>query len=392
MLCPVLLQHQGVTTSAGVAVAEPTELALRYHRGNTAIWAMDLVLGLLLPGTLLWSGSSARLRSLAARAGRGRWFPTVAIYGALYVVLLFVAYLPFAWYVGFVRQHEFGLSNQSAGQWLGDWIKGVLVGVGGAALVLWIPYLLLRRSPRRWWLWSGLAAMPVAALALVVTPLWIAPLFDRFGRMHDEALEARILTLARRAGIGAGRVYEVNKSEDTRLVNAYVTGVGGTQRIVLWETLIARLTPDQVGFVMAHEMGHFVLHHTFAVILGAALMATLSLYAVHRLAGRLIARYRLRFGFERLDDVASLPLLLVVAGVVSFAVTPAVLAFSRWQEREADRFGLELTRDNRAAAETFVRLQTENLGVPRQGLLFTLWRGSHPSLASRIEFANGYHP
>ncbi len=143
---------------------------------------------------------------------------------------------------------------------------------------------------------------------------------------------------------------------------------------------------------MAHEMGHFVLHHTLALVLGAALMATLSLYAVHRLARRLIARYRVRFGFDRLDDVASLPLLLMVAGMVSFAVTPAVLAFSRWQEREADRFGLELTRDNHAAAETFVRLQAENLGVPRPGLLFTLWRGSHPSLASRIEFANGYRP
>jgi len=175
-------------------------------------------------------------------------------------------------------------------------------------------------------------------------------------------------------------------------MNAYVTGVGATKRIVLWDTLIARLTPEQIEFVMAHEMGHFVLRHTLALILGAALLATLSLYAVHRLAGGLIARYRARFGFDRLDDVASLPLLLLVAGIVSFAVTPAALAFSRRQEREADRFGLELTRNNRAAAETFVRLQQENLGVPRPGLLFTLWRGSHPSLAERVEFANRYRP
>ena len=226
----------------------------------------------------------------------------------------------------------------------------------------------------------------------MVAPIWIAPLFDRFGPMRDKALEARILGLAERAGIDAARVYEVNKSEDTRLVNAYVTGLGGTKRIVLWDTLLSRLTPDQVAFVMAHEMGHFVLHHTLAIILWAALVVTLCLYAVHRVAGALIGRHCRRFGFDRLDDVASLPLLLMVGGVVSFAVTPAVLAYSRWQEREADRFGLELTRDNRAAAEMFVRLQQENLGVPRPGLLFTLWRGSHPSLASRIEFANRYRP
>jgi Zn-dependent protease with chaperone function len=388
----MLLQQQPADTAAEVAVPEPTETALRYHRGNTAIWAADLVLGLLVPGAILWTGLSARMRRLAARIARARWLPTTAAYAVLYLVLTSAVLLPFSWYVGFVREHAFGLSNQSAGQWLGDWAKGLLVGATVGALTLWIPYLLLRKAPRRWWLWTGLATIPLAALALFVGPIWIAPLFDRFGPMHDKALEARILALAERAGIGASRVYEVNKSEDTRLVNAYVTGVGGTKRIVLWDTLLDRLSADQVLVVVAHEMGHFVLHHTLAIILGAALATTLSLWAVHRLAGGLIARYHGRFGFARLDDVASLPLLLLVGGVVSFLVSPAALAFSRWQEHEADRFALELTRDNRAAAETFVRLQEENLGVPRPGLLYTLWRGSHPSLASRIEFANRYRP
>jgi Zn-dependent protease with chaperone function len=303
-----------------------------------------------------------------------------------------VVLLPFSYYVGFTRAHRFGLSNQTTEKWLGEYDKGLVVGAVVTVLVLWIPYLLLRKSPRRWWLWTGLATAPLTALALLVGPIWIAPLFDRFGPMRDQALEARILALAERAGIGATRVYEVNKSEDTKLVNAYVTGIGGTKRIVLWDTLLERLTPDQVAFVMAHEMGHYVLNHTLLIIIGAAVAVTLSLYAVHRLAGRLIARYRRRFGFDRLDDVASLPLLLLVGGLVSFIITPAVLAFSRWQEHEADRFALELTRDNRAAAETFVRLQEENLSVPRPGLLYTLWMGSHPSLASRIEFANRYRP
>jgi len=299
-------------------------------------------------------------------------------------------YLPLAWYAGFVRQHAYGLSTQSAGQWLGDWARGVAVGAVVSALVLWIPYLLLRSSPRRWWLWSGLAALPLGALALLVAPVWIAPLFDDFGPMRDKALETRILALAGRAGIDGARVFEVNKSADTRMVNAYVTGIGLTKRIVLWDTLLRRLQPDEVLFVMGHEMGHFVLHHTLAIILGAALVATLALFVVHRVAGRLIARYRDRFGFDRLADVASLPLLVLVGGVVSFVVTPGVLAWSRWQEREADRFGLEITGNQHAAAMAFVRLQQENLGVPRPGLLYTLWRGSHPSLASRIEAANAY--
>ncbi len=380
------------TTTAEVAVPEPTELALRYHRGNTAIWAADVALSLVLPAALLCTGWSARLRTLAARPGRGRWLPTIALYGALLVVVLSLVYLPFSWYVGFVREHAYGLSNQGAGQWLGDWAKGVLVGAVVAALVLWIPYLLLRLSPRWWWLWSGLTTLPLGVVALLVGPIWIAPIFDDFGPLEDARLESRILALARQAGIEGSRVYQVDKSEDTRLVNAYVTGVGGTKRVVLWDTILQRLEPDQILFVVGHEAGHYVLHHTLAVILGAALLATLSLLAVHRLAGRLIARHRRRFGFERMEDVASLPLLMLVGGLVSFIVSPAVLAFSRRLEHEADRFALELTRDNHAGATTFVRLQQENLGVPRPGLVYTLWRGSHPSLASRVEFANRYRP
>ena len=385
-------QGRGDTVASTVAVPEPTAEALRYHRGNNAVWAADTLLGFAVPAVLLLTGFSARLRALAARLGRGRWLPTVALYGAAFTIVLSLAYLPFAWYVGFVRQHAYGLSNQTAGQWLGDWVKGALLGAVVAMLVLWIPYLLLRASPRRWWLWTGLATLPLGVVALLVGPVWIAPLFDHFGPMHDRALEARILALADRAGIEGSRVYEVDKSADTRMVNAYVTGIGRSKRIVLWDTILRRLEPDEVVFVMAHEMGHFVLHHTIAVILGAALLATLSLWVVHRVAAGLIARGRGRFGFDRLSDVASLPLLMLVGGVVSFLATPAVLAFSRWQEHEADRFALELTRDNHAGAMVFVRLQQENLGVPRPGLVYTLWRGSHPSLASRVEFANSYRP
>jgi Zn-dependent protease with chaperone function len=375
-----------------VAVPEPSALAVRYYRTGVPLWVAGTVLDLAIPALLLWSGWSARLGAAARRLARGRWYPTVALYGVLYVIVMAVFEFPFGWYVGFVRQHEYGLSTQTASQFLGDGAKAVAVGCVVAALTLWIPYLLIRRSPRRWWLWTGIATMPLATLALVVAPIWIDPLFDRFGPMRDRALEARIVALARRAGIEGGRVFEVAKSEDTRQVNAYVTGLGATKRIVLWDTLVDRLRPDEVLFVMGHEMGHYVLRHTVLVILGATLLVTSSMYAVHRVAGALLGRWSRRFGVERLDDPASLPLLALVAGVVALAVTPIVLATSRYMEHEADRFGLEITRDNRTAARTFVKLQQENLGVPRTGVLDHLWRDSHPDPADRIEFANRYRP
>ncbi len=258
----------------------------------------------------------------------------------------------------------------------------------GLALVLWIPYLLLRRSPKRWWLYAGLASIPVASLVLVITPVWVDPLFNDFGPMKDRALEARIVSQAQRAGIEGSRVYQVDKSVDTRTVNAYVSGLGSTKRIVLWDTILARLEPDQILFVTAHEMGHYLLGHTLMLICGAAVLITVSLYVVHHSAGSLIARFSRRFGFSQLADVASFPLLLLLGSIVSLVLVPALLALSRHQEHEADRFALELTRNNRAAATTFVRLQEENLSVPRPGIFYMLWRGSHPSLADRVDFAN----
>jgi Zn-dependent protease with chaperone function len=211
-----------------------------------------------VPGLILFSGFSARLHDWAHGAVRG-WFPVLAVYAVLYLVTVYLLDLPLSWYQGFVRQHEFGLSNQSLGQWFGDSLKALLVMLLIGVATIWVPYLLLRRSPRRWWLCTALAAVPLLMLALLIQPVLIAPLFDDFGPMQDKAMEAEILALADRAGIDGGRVFEVNKSEDTEAVNAYVGGLFGTQRIVLWDTLLAKLDRDQVLVVMGHEMGHYVL-------------------------------------------------------------------------------------------------------------------------------------
>ena len=379
------------STRDTVVVPEPSALAIQYHRSGNVLWAVETGLGMIIPALLLFSGVSARMRALSQRVGR-RWLLTVLLYAVLFTVLMAALTFPLSYYAGYVRQHQYGLSNQSLGAWSGDWIKGVALSGLGLAAVLWIPYLLLRRSPRRWWLYAGFTSIPLTALLLVISPVWIDPLFNDYEPMEDRVLESRILALSQRAGIGGSRVYQVDKSSDTKLVNAYVTGVGATKRIVLWDTLLEKLGEEQILFVTAHEMGHFVLRHTLAVIIATAILVTLSLYAVHRTAGGLIARFSSRFGFNDLSDVASLPLLLLLGNAALFLLAPLVLGFSRHQEHEADRFALEITQDNHAAASTFVVLQQENLVVPRPGRLYVLWRSSHPPLAERVAFANRYRP
>ncbi len=391
-------QHSGPVNAHGlqadttlVAVPEPSPRALEYYRSGNVLWAVGTVLGLLLPALILWTGWSARLRILAFHMGR-RWLPSLIVYALLFTAVMALLGLPFSYYVGFVRQHAYGLSSQTLEKWASDWVKGVLVSGIGLALVLWIPYVLLRRSPKRWWLYAALATIPVTTAVMVVSPVLVDPLFNQFGPLRDRSLEQRILALAARAGIPESRVFQVNKSVDTKRVNAYVTGVGETKRIVLWDTLLDKLETDQIAFVVAHEMGHFVLRHVLALIALAAVLALVSFYLIHRVAGSLIRRFGHRFGFGELSDPASLPLLILLGTAVSFVTTPLTLAFTRHQEHEADRFALELTRDNRAAATAFVRLQEENLSIPRPGALFMLWRGSHPSLGDRVDFANHYRP
>jgi len=223
-------------------------------------------------------------------------------------------------------------------------------------------------------------------------PVFIAPLFNDFGPMRDPALEAEILALADRAGIAGSRVFEVDKSVDTNTVNAYVTGFASTKRIVLWDTIIARLDHDQLLVVMGHEMGHYVLGHVRDSMIALAIAIPLALGGFHALARRLIARFHARFGFTRLDDVAALPLFLVLIGLFNLALAPVANAWSRRQEHEADRFALEITHDNLGCAGAFARLQESNLANPRPGPLFTFWRASHPSLGERIDFCNEYRP
>jgi Zn-dependent protease with chaperone function len=238
----------------------------------------------------------------------------------------------------------------------------------------------------------GLLSVPFLYVTMLVTPIWIDPLFNTFGPMKDKALERRILDLAERAGIEGSRVFEVDKSVDTKAVNAYVTGVFGTKRIVLWDTLLAKLDPPEVLAVMGHEMGHYVLGHVVRSIWLGSIVILAGLFFVDRAGRWLIARFSGRLGFDRLSDIASVPLVLLLMEVSSLFLSPVALAYSRYQEHEADRFSLELTHANHSAAMSFVKLQRENLSHPRPGLFYKVFRASHPSIGDRIDFCNAYHP
>jgi len=386
---PTIQNVTRATTPVAVPVA--SEQAMRFYRSGNVLWCVRAVQGPLIPALFLFTGFSARLRSWAERVSP-QWYFAFALYWVAFAGLCYLIELPLDYYRGFVRLHSYDLSNQTFGKWFGDSLKnlGVLVAIGLAGG--WIPFQLIKRSPRRWWLYLGLLYVPCSCMMLLIWPVIIDPLFNRFQPLQDQALEAKILTLAARAGIEGGRVYEVDKSVDTKTVNAYVTGFLGSKRIVFWDTALRTLDESELFAVLGHEMGHYVLGHIVQSIALSSVLVFVALYASHRWLARIPGRYQERFGIRAWSDFAALPLLILLTNLFALVFAPAELAFSRHQEHEADRFGLELLRNNHASATALLKLQQHNLSNPRPGRIYTLLRASHPGIGERIDFCNRYRP
>lgn len=376
---------------APVAVPEPTDLAVQRFQSGNILWCVNRLWAVLVPVIFLFTGLSAKIRTLAGRIGRF-WYLQFAIYFAAFSMLTHVLYFPLSYYQGFVREHAYGLSNQTFGKWFHDSLIGLAVTIVMGIVFLWVPYWLIKKSPRRWWLYAGLLVPPFLFFEVLIFPVLIDPLFNNFEPMKNKQLEQRILATAEQSGISGSRVYEVNKSVDTKAVNAYVTGFLQTKRIVLWDTLLNKLDEDEVVFVVGHEMGHYVLNHIVYGVIMSSAGCFIGFYLVHRVSSMLLARFHARFGFDSLSDIASLPLVILLLGVFAFLASPIALGVSRHDEREADRFGIELTHLNHAAATGFVKLQQENLGVPWHSLLYKFWRDTHPPVGERIVFFNNYKP
>jgi Zn-dependent protease with chaperone function len=374
-----------------VRVPEPSPKAMDYYQSGNVLWVVATLWWLAVPALFLFTGFSAGLRDLAHRLTR-RWFGALPAYFIAFSLLVYVLNWPLSYYASFLRQHAYGLSTQSFIDWQKDSLKALAVSLAFGCSLLWIPYALIRKSPKRWWLYCTLAYLPIAFVIALIVPVVVDPLYHHFGEMTNKELEQKILALADRAGIDGTRVYEVDMSKETKETNAYVTGFLGTKRIVLWDTIIAQLNERELLTVVGHEMGHYVLNHVSIGIALSSLAVLALLFGIDRLGGFFLSRYHSRFGFSRLADIASFPLLLLLLRLLILAGEPASLAVSRYFEHEADRFGLEITKDNRAMASAFVKMEDTNLGNPWPGLLYKVWRSTHPPVGERIDFANHYRP
>jgi STE24 endopeptidase len=343
-------------------------------------WAAGMML------LLLFTPASQKMRDAAERVTK-RPFVAAMITIVLFILALAVLDFPLAYYSGFVVPHQFDLTEQTFGSWMGDMVKGLAVN-----MVILAPLgafaLMGMRRVKRWWLALWLGSIPVILITVVLQPIVLDPIFNRFEPLRDQVLRQKLLDLASRAGIEGGRVYQVDKSKQTKTMNAYVNGIGPTARIVMWDTLLAKMNHDEVLAVMGHEMGHYVMKHIWK---GLAFSLAVSLL-VFFVGQKVIERGLPRFGFTSAGDPAALPWILLVFGGIGFLLTPVGAAYSRHGEHAADKFSLELTHLNEPMATAFRKMAEDSKRDPSPHPLIEYWRYSHPPIAKRIPFALTYKP
>jgi Zn-dependent protease with chaperone function len=353
----------------------------------------------LLLAAILYSGLAARFRDWA-EAASGRRFVQALIAVPLLWLTLSALQLPLS-----VWQHreslQYGLSVQSWGSWFMDILKGQLVMLTVVVPVLWLLLALIRRSPRRWWLYAWLIAQPLIVLIMFLVPLVIDPLFNNFQPL--QARQPRLVEALEKVVHAGGleipreRMYEMDASRKVTTINAYVTGIGASKRVVVWDTAIQKLSQEETLFVFGHEMGHYVLNHIYKGLVVAAVLSFFGLYLFYRIALCMLGRFQLRWHLRGIDDWAALPMLFLIFGVLQFLGHPLASASSRYMEHQADIYGLEVTHDindhpAQTAARAFQKLGEDGYSYPAPHPWLVFWYYSHPTIAERVKFAGEYDP
>jgi len=353
----------------------------RYHRLKRRTGIASVVWSVVLLAGLLWSGASIALRTLAGQSALA-----IVYYVGLLLLLNELGGLPLSFYSGFLLERRYGLSSEPLGRWLVDQVKSFAIGLLLSSVAAAIIYALIRLSPEGWWLPAGLVFALLIVSLTNLAPVLLLPLFYRIKPLDRDALRARLLGLAERAGARVLGAYEWGLSEKTRKANAALAGIGSTRRILVSDTMLAEYSDEEIEVVLAHELAHHVHGDIWKGIVFESVLILAGFY----LASRALAGLAPAFALRGVADIAGLPLLVLAAGAVSFVMLPVAHAMSRAFERSADRFALTLTRNPAAFISAMKRLAAQNLAEEQPSRLVQLLFYSHPPVRDRIEAARAF--
>jgi Zn-dependent protease with chaperone function len=386
---------------SGIYTLPPEKLAkaIRLERARNLLNFGSMLWGILFLVLMLAFGRIAAIRDWVASMTPKIWLQGFVFLPVL-LLLLVAANLPFD-IAGHHLSLVYGLSIQHWGSWFWDWTKSLLLAMLGGTLVLSLLMAIVRRSERRWWFWFWLIALPLQVLMVLILPYWIDPLFNHFEPLaqSNPTLVDQLERVVSRSNlqIPPSRMFLMKASEKYTGVNAYVTGFGASKRVVVWDTTIQKMKPDEIAFIFGHEQGHYVLNHInkgLAFSSAALLVALLLGYLV---AHWLLRRYGERWRIASMADWGAVGVLLLISAVFGFASEPVANSFSRVQEHHADIYGQEVIHGLVPDPQTTASRSFQDLGEvwledPHPSLFIEFWLYSHPSTAHRMAFAAQYDP
>jgi Zn-dependent protease with chaperone function len=357
--------------------------AHEYNRVKRFLEIGDLAVNLGLLIVLLATGWTSKLASLSVNAAENHYWLQLFIYVLMLSVISKLLGIGLDFY-SFRLEHRFHLSNQRFGSWLWDELKGWLLGLVIAAGLAEIVYSLMRFSPEHWWIIAWIVCLGLFVLMAQIAPVVLLPLFYKFAPLQNEDLKLRLLRLGERAGTRIRGVYEWKLSEKSKKANAALTGLGNTRRIILADTLLQNYDNDEIEAVLAHELGHHVHGHIFKSILVEAVVTLAGFWAAHRVLDFVVHQ---RHMFQGITDFADLPLLVLVSTILSMLLMPALNAYSRFNERQADLYCWKSVPSIAPYISAMQKLNQQNLSESQPSRLVEVLFHLHPPVSKRIAAA-----
>ncbi|MGB7062661.1 MAG: M48 family metallopeptidase [Candidatus Zixiibacteriota bacterium] len=362
--------------------------AVKYQRSKNTLFFFDQGYGILFLALFLFLGISAFLRRQIEKITRKRFW-VVAFYTLMFLIIAFIVGFPASYY-GFSLEQKFELSNQTFFQWFGEELLGLLVIGIIALIVVEGIYLALKKAPRTWWIYVSVVFIGFTIVLVNLAPVLILPLFNVYTPLPEGELRERLVSLSHRANVQVEDIFTVDMSKQTKKANAMFTGLGNTKRIVLGDNLVDRFTTDEIEVVIAHEMGHNLMHHIWQGIFFSAIMAAIGFLIIHLSGPKIINRWRNRLKIDSMADVASLPLILLIFSLYGLVTMPIFPAVSRHMERQADKFALDMTQNKEAFISAMDELAYMNLSDPNPSPIIEFLLYDHPPISKRIKFAQEY--
>lgn len=360
--------------------------AKRYNRIRRRLEIGDLALGLAFLVLLLLTGWSAMLRDWAYHGAFQNY--TLAVFLYVFMLMLAAKLLGIGLdYYGLRLERRYKLSAQKTRAWLWDEVKSFLVGLVLAAIVAELLFFAMRQFPEHWWLIAWALFLALFVVAAQVAPLVLFPIFYKFEPLENEDLKQRLVRLSESAGTRVRGIYKWHLSEKSRKANAALTGLGATRRIILADTLLDNYSPDEIEAVLAHELGHHVHRHILKSMFVQAGITLLGFWAANYVLHLAIEDWNM---FETVSDFANLPLLILVSSILSFLLMPAMNAYSRFNERQADRYAFQSIRSVEPFITSMNKLAAQNLAERAPSKWVEWFFHSHPAISRRIAAAQAW--